>query len=74
MNDQAPKFVPKAIVGILERINGLDYDVGPHKNPKTVIYRSGPFCKYLKIDDESTIDILTYSCVLHLKKYEGFES
>ena len=58
MNNQGAKYIgQKIVVGILKRINGSDYDVGAYKNLEMIIYWSGTFYKYLKIHNESTVDI-----------------
>ena len=50
------KFDFLAIVGFLNRMDGLDFINGAHEIPKMEIQWSGLFCKYLKIYEESTAD------------------
>ena len=48
---------PTAVLGILKKLDGLDFANGAHIISKIVIRRSGRFCKYLKLCEQSTVDI-----------------
>lgn len=48
MMNQASKFGPIAVLGILKRLNDLDFTNGPHIIPEIAIQRSGLFCNISK--------------------------
>ena len=48
---------PRAVLGILKRLDGLDFANGPHKILEIAIQRFGRFCKYIKLLEQSTVEI-----------------
>ena len=55
------------VLGLLKRINGLDFSKGAHIIPEIMIQWFGLFYKYLKISDESMADIWIPSRFEHFK-------
>lgn len=63
MKNLAAKFGRMVILGILKRLDGLDFAHGAHKISEIIIQLFGFFYNYVKIYEESTTDIWSRSSV-----------